>query len=142
MNGTLGKLGKLAAVAAATTAVVTLAGSPASAASAAYNTRSVWLDGIPRASDADACVTRTIALASGTYTWTQIFGTSRTPTRTIYLAADTYTWRDCIRAYDGYYKQTSTLLKPGEGAAYLNDPNPLHLSAGTYNFGSMLDPHF
>ncbi|MFB0631351.1 hypothetical protein [Streptomyces sp. AB3(2024)] len=34
------------------TAVVTLAGTPASAADTAYNTRSVWLDGVPVATDA------------------------------------------------------------------------------------------
>ncbi|WP_327280705.1 MULTISPECIES: hypothetical protein [unclassified Streptomyces] len=137
-----GMFGKVAAVAAVATAVVTLAGAPASAADTAYNTRSVWLDGIPRASDADACTTRSMTLASGNYTWTQIFGGSRTPSRDLYLAAGTYTWTDCIRPWNGYYQQTSSLSKPGLETAYLNDQTQYHWSAGTYTFGSLLDPHF
>jgi len=136
------ELGKLATVAAAATAAVALAGAPASAADTAYNTRSVFLDGVPLESDADACVSRTLALASGTYTWTQIFQSSRTPTRDIFLAAGTYTWTDCIRPHNGYYQQTSTLDKAGTAPASLNDATQYHWASGTYTFGSLLDPHF
>ncbi|MFE3582238.1 hypothetical protein [Streptomyces vinaceus] len=114
-----GMFGKVAAVAAVATAAVALAGAPASAADTAYNTRSVWLDGVPRWSDADACTTRSMTLAGGNYTWT-----------------------DCIRPQDGYYLQTSSLSKPGLDTAYLNDPVQHHFSQGTYTFGSLLDPHF
>ncbi|MFF4847550.1 hypothetical protein [Streptomyces sp. NPDC001194] len=137
-----GMFGKVAAVAAVATAAVALAGAPASAADTAYNTRSVWLDGVPRWSDADACTTRSMTLASGNYTWTQIWEGSRTPSRDLYLAAGTYTWTDCIRPQDGYYLQTSSLSKPGLDTAYLNDPVQHHFSQGTYTFGSLLDPHF
>ncbi|MCX5612666.1 hypothetical protein OHB39_34715 [Streptomyces sp. NBC_00047] len=136
-----GMFGKVAAVAAAATAVVAMAGVPASAADTAYNTRSVWLDGQPSGANASACTTRSMYLASGTYTWTQIFGGSRTPTRDIYLATGTYTWRDCVVPHNGYYEQTSSLSKPGSETAYLIDPSFGQL-AGTYTFGSLLDPHF
>ncbi|GAA2229994.1 hypothetical protein GCM10010104_23880 [Streptomyces indiaensis] len=49
-----GTIGKLATFAAAATAVVTFAESPAIAADTAYNARTVWLDGTPKATDADA----------------------------------------------------------------------------------------
>ncbi|MFF4104137.1 hypothetical protein [Streptomyces sp. NPDC001903] len=146
MSGTFGKVAAAAAVA---TAVVALAGAPASAADTAYNMRSVWLDGVPRWTDADACTTRSMTLASGNYTWTQIFGNIYTPSRDLYLAAGTYTWTDCIRPQDGdrpgeagYYLQTSSLSKPGLDTAYLNDPVKHRWSAGTYTFGSQLVPHF
>ncbi|GHF52879.1 hypothetical protein [Streptomyces griseosporeus] len=137
----LRKFGKLAAVAAVATAAVSLASAPASAASTAYNTRTVWVDGIPRETDADACTTRTLYLSSGTYTWTQILNNSRYPSRDIYLAAGTYTWTDCIRPHDYSYQQTSTLDKAGSSPATLNDPS-FQLDAGDVTFGSLLDPHF
>ncbi|WP_329114053.1 hypothetical protein [Streptomyces sp. NBC_01353] len=137
----MSKFGKLAAVAATATALVAIAGSPASAADTAYNTRNVYLDGAPVWSDPDACVSRSMTVASGWYTWTQIFEGTRNPSRDLYLAAGTYTWTDCIRAWDGYYEQKSSLSKPGSATAVLNDTN-LHFSAGTYHFGSLLDPHF
>ncbi|MGC0332165.1 hypothetical protein RKD23_005155 [Streptomyces sp. SAI-170] len=137
-----GTFGKVAAAAAAAAAVVTLAGGQASAADAAYNTRSVYLDGAPVPSDPPACVSRSIYLAAGNYTWTQILNSSRTPSRDIYLAAGTYTWKDCISAGTGYYLQNSSLTKSGGGTAWLSDPNHLDLSAGTYTMGSLLDPHF
>ena len=136
-----GKISKFAAAAAAATALVTLAGSPASAADTAYNTRSVWLNGEPEEGQEQACTTRSMYLASGTYTWTQIFGSVRTPTRDIYLAAGTYTWKDCIVPHNDSYEQTSSLSKPGSETAYLIDPNFLQ-PAGTVTFGSLLDPHF
>ncbi|MFG2821479.1 hypothetical protein ACGFX4_18870 [Kitasatospora sp. NPDC048365] len=136
-----GKISKLAAAAAAATALVTLAGSPASAADTAHNTRSVFLDGEPSGANVSACTTRSMYLASGTYTWTQIFGGTRTPTRDLYLATGTYTWRDCIVPHNGHYEQTSSLSKPGSETAYLIDPSFLQ-PAGTYTFGSLLDPHF
>ncbi|MEU6480318.1 hypothetical protein ABZ858_26225 [Streptomyces sp. NPDC047017] len=138
----IGSFGKAAAVAAAAAAVVTLAGGSAGAASTAYNTRTVHLDGIPVESDADACTTKTISLAAGTYTWTQILDNSRLPSRDITLAAGTYTWTDCLRPHNGYYQQTSSLAKPGSAPAALNDPNQLTFSANDYTFGSLLDPHF
>ncbi|MEU9800921.1 hypothetical protein [Streptomyces sp. NPDC051000] len=137
-----GKFGTLATVVAAATAAVAFAGGPASAADTAYNTRSVYLNGVPKWSDADACVTKNISLTSGTYTWTQIFGSSRTPTREIYLASGSYSWTDCIRAFDGHYKQNSTLSRSGSASAVLNDDTQYHWIAGTYTFGSLLDPHF
>ncbi|GAA0291153.1 hypothetical protein GCM10010302_32140 [Streptomyces polychromogenes] len=137
-----GKFGKIAAVAAAATAVMTLAGTPASAADTAYNTRSVWVDGRPTWDQDPACTTRSIYLASGTYTWTQILDQYRYPTRDLYLAAGTYTWTDCLSPRGGYYKQTSSLSKPGSATAYLNDPAELGLTQGTYTFGSLLTPHF
>ncbi len=136
-----GMFGKVAAVAAAATAVVTLAGAPASAADTAFNTRSVWLDGEPSGANYNACTTRSMYLASGTYTWTQIFGSVQEPTRDLYLAAGTYTWKDCIVPHNGYYEQTSSLSKPGSATAYLTDPYFLQ-PASTVTFGSMLDPHF
>ncbi|WOX24976.1 hypothetical protein [Streptomyces solicathayae] len=136
-----GLFGKVAAVAAAATAVVTLAGAPASAAENAYNTRSVWLDGDPIETDAEACTSRSIYLASGWYTWTQIFGAARTPSRDLYLAAGTYTWTDCIKPHSGSYEQKSSLYQPGYQPAYLNDPK-FTATRATYTFGSELDPHF
>ncbi|AZM90430.1 MULTISPECIES: hypothetical protein [Streptomyces] len=154
MSGKFGKFGKsstfgkAAAVAAAATAVVTLAGTPAGAAADAYNTRSVWVDGVPMDSDAPACTTRSIYLASGTYTWRQTLDGIQWPTRDLYLASGTYTWTDCLTPRsggaggNGYYKQSSSLSKPGSETAYLVDPHEQRLEQGTYVFGSVLDPHF
>ncbi|MFD3992931.1 hypothetical protein [Streptomyces sp. NPDC058583] len=136
-----GKFSRFAAAAAAATALMTLAGSPASAADTAYNTRSVWLDGEPSGANVSACTTRSMYLSSGTYTWTQILGGTRTPTRDLYLATGTYTWKDCIVPHNGYYEQTSSLSKPGSDTAYLSDPS-FGQPMGTYTFGSLLDPHF
>lgn len=89
-------------------------GGSASAASTTYNTRNVYLDGIPVESDADACTARS--------PWP--------PTRTP------------GPPHHGYYQQTSGLAKPGSTPAALNDPNQLPFPAGQYTFGSLLDPHF
>ncbi|MEU8527639.1 hypothetical protein AB0C77_18910 [Streptomyces sp. NPDC048629] len=104
-------------------------------------TRSVWLDGDPIETDAEACTSRSIYLASGWYTWTQIFGAARTPSRDLYLAAGTYTWTDCIKPHSGSYEQKSSLYRPGYQPAYLNDPK-FTATRATYTFGSELDPHF
>ncbi|MFD9035230.1 hypothetical protein ACFVZW_29445 [Streptomyces sp. NPDC059567] len=137
----MSKFGKLAAVAATATALVAIAGSPATAADTAYNTRNVYLDGIPLPSDDQACVSRSMTLASGWYTWTQIYDAARNPSRDLYLASGTYTWTDCIVAGNGDYDQTSSLSKPGSATAVLNDTN-LPFTRGTHTFGSLLDPHF
>ncbi|MER7983826.1 hypothetical protein [Streptomyces sp. NPDC095817] len=133
---------RTSALVALATAALALAASPASAAATAYNTRSVFLDGNPMLSDPDACTSRSISLTAGTYTWSQVIGSVHDPSRDIYLAAGTYTWTDCMRAWDGYYEQKSSLSKPGSAAAVLNDPRELHFTPGTRTFGSLLDPHF
>ncbi|CAL9437143.1 hypothetical protein [Streptomyces sp. enrichment culture] len=133
-------LGKFAAVAAAATAVVALSGNAATAADAAYNERSVWLNGNPQSSDAPACTSRTIYLASDTYKWiSYIDGIGGTASREIYLAAGTYTWEDCMAAATDSYVQTSRLSRYGSASAYLNAPKR-YLPAGTYTFGSLLSP--
>ncbi|MFE2262999.1 hypothetical protein [Streptomyces griseosporeus] len=137
----LRKFGKLAAVAAVATAAVSLVSAPASAADTAYNTRTLWVGGYPRETDADACTTRTLYLNSGTYTWKQIRDLARYPGRDIYLAAGTYTWTDCLHPHDNYYQQTSTLDKAGSSPASLTGPAFTTLS-GDMTFGSLLDPHF
>ncbi|MFJ3877053.1 hypothetical protein ACIPW5_06295 [Streptomyces sp. NPDC090077] len=137
-----GKFGRFAAVAAAATAVVTLAGTPASAGDIAFNTRDVWVDGKPTQGQADACTSRSMYLASGTYTWTQILDGYRYPTRDLYLAMGTYTWKDCLSPRDGGYKQFSLLYKPGSETAYLVDPSEFGLAPGTHTIGSLLNPHF
>ncbi|MFF0277807.1 hypothetical protein [Streptomyces sp. NPDC004330] len=94
------------------------------------------------ASDAPACTSKSIYLASGTYTWTELWEGAQYATRDIYLAAGTYTWKDCVVPYDGVYGQQSSLSRLGLPTAYLNDTNTVGWDRGTYVFGSLLDPHF
>ncbi|MFG2131779.1 hypothetical protein ACGFNV_28715 [Streptomyces sp. NPDC048751] len=136
----VGKISRFAAVAAAATALVAIAGNPASAAGTAYNTRTLTLNGNPSPSDATACVSKSITLAAGNYTWSQVFDSFRVPTRDISLAAGSYTWKDCLVPGDGGYTQTSYLAKSGSPAATL--VSGVGTTTGSHTFGSLLDPKF
>ncbi|MEU6170276.1 hypothetical protein [Streptomyces tanashiensis] len=138
----LGTLGKVASAAIMAAAVVTVAGAPASAGATAYNQRTVWLNGLPMAGEAPACTSKSIYLASGTYTWTQRWEGYEYASRDIYLAAGTYTWKDCLVPRDGEYGQQSSLARLGLPTAYLNEMYPQGEIRGTFLFGSLLDPHF
>ncbi|MFF9980915.1 hypothetical protein [Streptomyces erythrochromogenes] len=137
----MGKLSTFAAAAASATALVALAGAPADAAGTAYNTRQLTLTANPTAGMPNACVSRQIFLATGTYKWSQVLDGARIPSREIYLAAGTYTWDDCLVTRDGYYNQYSHLTKAGSSTATLADTSELRLS-GSHTFGSELAPRF
>ncbi|WP_432957850.1 hypothetical protein [Micromonospora haikouensis] len=122
--------------------------SPASAAATAYNTKSSTLAGNPSDGMATICLTKDIALASGTYKWGYVmYGTNYdSESRNISLAAGTYKWTQCIDPKDGFYNLSGKLqvivdtdpLPP----AYLPEWAVDIGSNTTMTWGGYLDPAF
>ncbi|MEY9864202.1 hypothetical protein ABH935_009857 [Catenulispora sp. GAS73] len=142
---------QMAAVSCATLASLAVA-LPASAAQpathpAAFNETTMQLTTTPVSSDPRACVSRSIILAAGSYTFENIGDFENLG---ITIPAGTYAWQDCLQASvtnPGFYDQTTELIAPnGEEAASLDSvrgfvglpPNTLV----TTTWGSELIPGF
>jgi hypothetical protein len=111
-----------------------------------------FLTATPVASDPNSCVSRSIGLAAGEYSWTYKMGgeTITLSGSGLFIShAGTYSWETCLFTDDGFYQLASSLTssaKDGDG-----DPIEVHdlqdtfiqlHSSGDYTWGSVLTPSF